>query len=230
MTEFHIVIDSREQRLLSELNKLTSSEEIRSKSLHVGDIAITDAQENIIIVMERKTLADLKASIFDGRYKEQKNRLLTNFKNRQILFIIEGDHQFGTLDNILISTFIHSIFRDHVQMLFTKDCRDTAILVREIHKRVCKNPEYFTEDQQEFRCVSDICLKKHKCDTDIQKNILSQIPGISGTIAKGLIDEFGTVKCIVQSISESTERIDSLKINGRKISKTAIANLIKHLN
>ena len=38
---------------------------------------------------ERKTTCDLYSSIRDGRYKEQKCRLLNNYDKRKILYIIE---------------------------------------------------------------------------------------------------------------------------------------------
>ena len=44
------------------------------------------------MIIERKTIQDLAASIRDGRYKEQSIRLSqSNIPNHHILFMIEGD-------------------------------------------------------------------------------------------------------------------------------------------
>jgi len=62
------------------------------KNLDIGDIIIYNGSYKLII--ERKTINDLVSSIKDGRYREQKMRLLsyrkknTNHKNN--LICIEG--------------------------------------------------------------------------------------------------------------------------------------------
>lgn len=71
--------------------------EIKSERLPLGDIILHDpAQEKDIVLFERKTLADLAASIRDGRYKEQSFRLIesattSGFNTHHIVYIIEGD-------------------------------------------------------------------------------------------------------------------------------------------
>ena len=72
---FRIVVDSRERKLISHFRE----EEIKTTSLFLGDIAITDDHDNVILIFERKTLSDLKASVFDGRYREQNKWLTDNF-------------------------------------------------------------------------------------------------------------------------------------------------------
>ena len=72
----------------------TTTHEIKSERLPLGDIIIHDpSQEKDIVLFERKSLNDLAASIQDGRYKEQSFRLTqsTDFHNHNIIYIIEGD-------------------------------------------------------------------------------------------------------------------------------------------
>jgi ERCC4-type nuclease len=72
----------------------TTTHEIKSERLPLGDIIIYDpAQQKDIVLFERKSLNDLAASIQDGRYKEQSFRLTqtTDFHNHNIIYIIEGD-------------------------------------------------------------------------------------------------------------------------------------------
>jgi ERCC4-type nuclease len=62
-----------------------------SEVLPLGDIIINDGT-NDCIILERKTLTDLAASIKDGRYEEQSYRLNgLNHHNHNIIFLIEGD-------------------------------------------------------------------------------------------------------------------------------------------
>ena len=75
----------------------TTTHEIKSERLPLGDIIIHDPTEGQqgrdIVLFERKSLNDLAASIQDGRYKEQSFRLTqtTDFHNHNIIYIIEGD-------------------------------------------------------------------------------------------------------------------------------------------
>ena len=65
--------------------------QIVSELLPLGDIIINDGS-NDCIILERKTLSDLAASIKDGRYEEQSYRLNgLNHHNHNIVYLIEGD-------------------------------------------------------------------------------------------------------------------------------------------
>jgi ERCC4-type nuclease len=94
-----IKIDYREKDLIQKITTILSERAlehitIQSENLPLGDIIIcTDnGTENLII--ERKTLQDLAASIRDGRYKEQSFRLNEcNLHNHNIMYLIEGNLQ-----------------------------------------------------------------------------------------------------------------------------------------
>jgi len=92
-----IKIDVREQELLSNINKLVlftpifKQLKVSSENLPLGDIIIEDEKEEKIII-ERKTINDLLASIKDGRYDEQSYRLNgLPHHNHNIIYLIEGD-------------------------------------------------------------------------------------------------------------------------------------------
>jgi ERCC4-type nuclease len=92
-----IKIDSREQELLtkcqSTIESIPKFKDIKliSQTLPLGDIIINDGTNDCIII-ERKTLSDLAASIKDGRYDEQSYRLNgLQHHNHNIVYLIEGD-------------------------------------------------------------------------------------------------------------------------------------------
>jgi ERCC4-type nuclease len=92
-----IKVDTREVDLLHQINHLVlnipifKQIEIKSETLPIGDIIISnDAEDKLII--ERKTVSDLLASIKDGRYEEQSYRLNgLNHHNHNVIYLIEGD-------------------------------------------------------------------------------------------------------------------------------------------
>lgn len=100
-----IKVDTREPDLLQQLNHLISSIPsfkniiIKSETLPIGDIIICDETESKPglepvekLIIERKSVSDLLASIKDGRYEEQSYRLNgLNHHNHNIVYLIEGD-------------------------------------------------------------------------------------------------------------------------------------------
>ena len=92
-----IKIDTRETELFKKCEGFITSTpkfkdlKIISETLPLGDIIINDGTNDCVII-ERKTLADLAASIKDGRYEEQSYRLNgIQHHNHNIIYLIEGD-------------------------------------------------------------------------------------------------------------------------------------------
>jgi len=92
-----IKIDTREQDLFEKITNLVANipifkqAVIKSETLPIGDIIISDEKEDKLII-ERKSVSDLLSSIKDGRYEEQSYRLNgLNHHNHNIIYLIEGD-------------------------------------------------------------------------------------------------------------------------------------------
>jgi len=95
-----IKVDTREHDLLQQINILTANIPIfkdiliKSETLPLGDIIICDDKDDKEekLIIERKSVTDLLASIKDGRYEEQSYRLNgLNHHNHNIIYLIEGD-------------------------------------------------------------------------------------------------------------------------------------------
>ena len=93
-----IKVDSREQDLLQKIQYFISTIpifkqiQVETHALPLGDIIICDNNFEDKLIIERKSVNDLLASIKDGRYEEQSYRLngLQNH-NHNIIYLIEGD-------------------------------------------------------------------------------------------------------------------------------------------
>lgn len=92
-----IKVDIRETALLQLVNNQVSiipvfkSIKVQTETLPIGDIIINDDNEDRLII-ERKSVADLLASIKDGRYEEQSYRLTgLPHHNHNVVYLIEGD-------------------------------------------------------------------------------------------------------------------------------------------
>lgn len=91
-------LDIRENDLLNQINQLKSNIpifkdiEVVIETLPLGDMIITNQHNEDKLIVERKSVTDLAASIKDGRYEEQSYRLNgLDHPNHNILYLIEGD-------------------------------------------------------------------------------------------------------------------------------------------
>ena len=93
----NIKIDVREVALIKIINAnlemISNYKDLKlvQEQLPLGDIIINDGLNDLVII-ERKSLSDLAASIKDGRYEEQSYRLNgLPHHNHNIIYLIEGD-------------------------------------------------------------------------------------------------------------------------------------------
>ena len=94
-----IKIDTREHELTENINHLITiipafkDLKVEVSTLPIGDIIIFNEEtKEDLLVIERKSVNDLLASIKDGRYEEQSYRLNgLNHHNHNIIYLIEGD-------------------------------------------------------------------------------------------------------------------------------------------
>jgi crossover junction endonuclease MUS81 len=155
--KYTLIIDYREHALKNyfddfdfKSNKNLKHVEYKIENLDLGDIIIK-RDEEIILIIERKTLQDLYSSINDGRYKEQKVRLKNNFSDSQIVYIIENcdvkfiKKKFSNFDSIINGAIINSIFRDNINLLRTNSVDETITYIKTLLKKVKNNIELFVK-------------------------------------------------------------------------------------
>lgn len=237
-----LVVDNRESRLKDLLEKLCYTEQ-----LSLGDVIIKVNEEDFI-VFERKTLSDLASSIIDGRYSEQKQRLLANYQPSNVYYIIEGNFDFLPSDKLhdvslpkktIISCIINTIIRDHIQIFLTKNVQETAELIKEVYQRIQKDPSVYINEEH---CTSNnISLKAKKIFNRYECYIaqLCQIPNVSTKSASAIADTYPSFDCLLDAFKEKEES-EKLKLlkelcltdkkgKTRKISEKVAKNIITYL-
>ena len=139
-----IIIDNRENEIIKLLEK--DNFNFIKSNLELGDIQFKH-DDNIIYIIERKTVNDLGASIKDGRYKEQKIRLLSN-NNNNIYYIIEGNINYcETLSTkAILGSIINMIFRDNIKIIYSKDVKQTLDIILQIKNKY--DSKKFTSNNQ----------------------------------------------------------------------------------
>lgn len=93
-----IIIDVREHSLIEKLKTIAAESgsttiQIETAALLLGDILVKlDDNTTEILLFERKSFADLLASIKDGRYEEQSHRIIhtSGMQLHNIVYVLEG--------------------------------------------------------------------------------------------------------------------------------------------
>lgn len=273
-----IKIDTREQDLFTKCQNTIESvpkfKDIKliSQTLPLGDIIINDGTNDCIII-ERKTLSDLAASIKDGRYEEQSYRLNgLQHHNHNIVYLIEGDmYRFNAFkeridkQTLYSAMFSISYFKGF-SVMRSNNLEETAMISCNMayklvgglkagklgfynNKQLTPASNVITTDDQNNNpddtkekevTEKDYCsvikkVKKENITTDnIGEIMLCQIPGVSSASALAILAQFKTLPNLIKSIQEDETCLSNVcttDSNGksRKISKTAIATIIKFL-
>ena len=217
-----LVIDYRERALLSRLTAET-------KNLVLGDVCIQkDGQD--ILILERKTVADLSASICDGRYQEQSFRLLeSNLPPHRIVYLIEGSlHSEQSLPRKnLISAMISLWFNKGFSVVQTNSVEETVEFIQILFEKV-------TKESESHEYVSTLKTKKKDKLTpeNIDIILLSQIPSVSTVTATALLQMYPTVYVLTTALKTDASCLNSFTYGEkkRKLSKSCIENLCKFLH
>ena len=216
MVKTRWLLDTRE-RDLSDL--LTSHSFLfETKALDVGDMQILDVASNeILFLFERKTLSDLSSSITDGRYKEQKQRLLHAIPSRtKKIYVIEGDDMsdFHLDKSVFEGVMINTVIRDGIMIYRTKDLEETVNMMKHIQKNVEDHYEEIiegflgipNEKEMEYQVFKTV-KKENMTEKVVFRAMLCMIPQISNTIADVLIEKYENMERMIIEIREDDKTI-----------------------
>tara|TARA_B100001175_G_C19438168_1_gene604718 strand:+ start:112 stop:834 length:723 start_codon:yes stop_codon:yes gene_type:complete len=191
-----IFIDTRETLLVNHFRRHKNAEIV---SLDLGDIVIQHGDDTIAI--ERKTISDLASSIQDGRHREQKARLMDNYPQSRIVFMIEGGMRSdmeGQLGRVPITTVVSSILnsqmRDNLHVCMTNDTVHTINMIELLAKKMAKGD--FASKTSHLSAEADYCtkLKSKKVDNNNPHVCFLQqlmiVPGLSASIADAIVQHY----------------------------------------
>ncbi len=219
-----LVIDIRERELIDMLQD--TQVDFKVELLDIGDILFRDG-EQVILIIERKTVNDLKASICDGRAREQKARLMSCVDIARILYVVEGnlskplDTPVSGVDvSTLVGSLINTLFRDNIKVYKTVSLSETANFIKRLSDKLntCDRVTYFQSDKgtmDDAKYAST--LKKRKKD-NMTPSVwficqLSLIPQVTEIIASSIVNVYPSVNDLVSaynSIENEEARISLL--------------------
>jgi len=255
-----LLIDLREPNslvnLIISLNEAETKNKITiiQKNLDNGDYVFYDEiNDKPLLIVERKSLSDLEASIKDGRYKEQSFRLNElPIHNHNIIYLLEGaiiNYKGVAFRSTLYSTLFSLNYYKGFSVINTLNQIETATMLMAFGSKLMREnkPSFYSEHVTnvglasasiENSCENYIATlktskKSHINRENIFQLMLMQIPGISSVSASALSNEYKTMENLLQSLKDENANatFENIKLaSGRKLNKNIIASLKQYIS
>jgi ERCC4-type nuclease len=226
-------LDTRETELITLLNNVTV------KALPVGDIWVGVKEDGAMaeggIVIERKSIRDLEASILDGRYREQRGRILAFCEENktQPMYILEGSlsSSTGRLQKSALMKFIQRLILHYqIPVIQTASIHETAELLQTMMEQWKEDPTRLRQTTERIKMTDGIHVQKKANAADPSQfaiACLAQCSGVSVKMAEALITQFGSLQGVMAA---PVKEIEQVKIGARKVGPVVSKRLSEILN
>ncbi|MFB5632633.1 MAG: ERCC4 domain-containing protein [Nitrosopumilus sp.] len=215
LENLRIIVDERERKSgIPELLKSVGLN-LEMKTLPIGDYIV--APETVV---ERKSIRDLMASVFDGRLFDQCTRLKEHFENPIVLMEGNVDEIEEITENPLIFYgAISTVVLDFkIPVIPTPSATHTAkLLVSMCSRKDAPKGPY---------------LKKIKKSSDLERQQLSSLcslPGIGEKFAIRMLEKFGTPLKVFTATTAELAKVEGLGDARAKKIKKVLDTKSKHL-
>ncbi len=244
----NLVIDNRERSLKIACEKLKKLDkfkdiEIIIENLDLGDIIIRKKNEKNkkdILIIERKTVADLLSSIKDGRYSEQSYRLNgIDHENHNIIYLIEGTlRNLGNEMQMAYSSIFSINYYKGFSTFRSENIDETAYILMnmclKLKKEGNKKPYYPREFEEVIEIIEDETNVESKVESKVENDknycsvikkkknanitpenfaeiVLCQIPTISSVTAIAIMKEFITLNELINKLRSDKNCLNEIK-------------------
>lgn len=240
-----LIIDSREKALLKKWKTLKEMPyHVATASLDVGDVWICSSPDPIYvpsknllygqpelckmeqafpppqprIVVERKTVSDLNASFGDGRYADQKMRLI-NCDAQDVVLLVEGfsgsqKYLKPPQKKRLLSTFTNSMFRDNLRLYHTANVLETFEWLHHTCVQLEKGLLECSEAQRKRARYTDVIKMSKKANLNPQNSLevqLASVPGVSTKMGRRIAESYPSMMNLCQALEQSDNPTEVLK-------------------
>ncbi len=212
-----MIIDYREKELIEQLT------EEPTKNLPIGDvwIGVTEEQEpqEGSILIERKTVADFEASFLDGRYREQRTRLISYAaeKKANILYILEGDLTTAKrLKPEALQQLLNRLqLRYKIALINTTSVEHTAVICSLLQKQWQEDNKAFIYESVGYEQTIHVQKKANLQEPKyVYLAMVQQISGVSKATAEAL---YGAYPKIIDLCNASKDDLAGIKVGQKKL-------------
>jgi len=252
-----IVFDYREKDIISICESIVEKEQLskditlHTERLDIGDIIIKDDDDKEMLIIERKSIADLMSSVKDGRYKEQSLRLnSSDTHNHNIIYLIEGiTSGYGYIENPRIN--MNTVYSCMCSLMLYKGFSiikssnkiESSNIILKFADKINKDKTSFYYNLSTLSSNSNMKLDNELYSSTIKKvkseninieNIgeimLIQIPKISANIAHEIMVKHKSINTLLEHYRENNNILEEFTYKNnkdqlKKLTKPAIENI-----
>ncbi len=245
MAAIALVVDNRERALAAELTRIGVP--YTTAALDVGDLLIQNAEGQPLLVAERKSLADFAASNADGRYREQRARLMAvRGSGVAVVYVLEGawsghdERPVGgtrTTEGQLRRLTTRLVLRYGMPTIASASVADTALWCRTLLSQLSDDVTVFqpedglaaatTAAMTGLTAVLSTAKKGNKTAASTAAAMLSAIPGLGEKRVTALLAETS----VAALASMRADEIAGLVVGGKRLGPavaTAIAEALTY--
>ena len=205
----------------------------------VGDIWIGDVSgTNLLaggVILERKTGADLEASIMDGRYSEQRGRLLAYANEHKVAvgYVIEGilDRLDARLpESALLKHITRLQFHHRIPVIQTASPQETIRIATLIEEQWVKDKGQFSWQSDVGSSATPVAASyvKSVCRDSPEAfllGVLTQCRGISEALARLILGTYTTLESLLGASAADIAVISDPSNPKRKVGKAVAERL-----
>jgi crossover junction endonuclease MUS81 len=255
-----IIVDERESALYTLLTQQPHDDkkpQIEKRVIPLGDILFTSDDESITYqIIERKSVADLLASVKDGRYAEQSYRLANCFPNRHnIVYLIEGqvrDHDKKLVFACMASLNYFKGFSITRTVSLAETAQYIEITADKISRELGKGSSQASSqassaatpsaastttiptevagptnaETQDYCSVVKVAKKANITRENIGQLMLMQIPGISSTISGEIMRPFATFAAFIDHLRSEPAYLETIVLESSGKKRKLGSNVI----
>lgn len=228
-----ILIDYRERLLL----KLSPN--IKEFTPPVGDIWIGDLSGTDLlaggVILERKTGADLEASIMDGRYSEQRGRLLAYANQHKVAvgYVIEGilDRLDARLtESALLKHITRLQFHHRIPVIQTASPQETLRIATLLEEQWLKDKGQFSWQSDAGSTATPVAASyvKSACRDSPEAFLLgtlTQCRGISESLARLILGKYSNLESLLVATAADLAVVTDPVNPKRKVGKAVADRL-----
>lgn len=247
-----LMIDSRETALYQHLYEIFTQGpacpfplQVVKETILIGDVHIINDDDQIELVIERKTTADLASSLSDGRWSEQKKRALAHFPCTKLMYMIEMNsptdifhyqNRFSRVNgDAVLSAIMNLTMNHHIPSVFLFSTEQVAKYIYKLCGQYYKKKTVYDKKKDNTNYdesyVASISSRKQENMTSETYFMycLQGIPHVSSKTARQIMalfdNSFLSFMDTIRDVSESAFSMLYKKKHGRCLSKTVIHNM-----
>lgn len=191
-----VVLDDRERRLVDLMQSTHPTISVSRVRLEVGDAHIV-REGGVVLAIERKTRADLVASLKDGRFHSQRMRLVATFGCDRVAYVVEGGTDWSSHES---GAEAGLVMRDSIRVFWSHDTLDTANLIARLARTDIR-----PRTQPPAPPLVRIARATTSSPTKSLASMLRCVDGVSGSRAEIVAALFGDMANLMEGIRTDPE-------------------------